>query len=112
MIKLILLILFYILFPVVLIRLTAKYSMLNKIGAIVLAYMIGILIGNIGILPKGSDGFHQALNGRSYIPKSELVELSASGTITEKDLYANKIAALQDAVLTVIIPLSIPLVLS
>lgn len=111
MIKLILLILFYILFPVVLIRLTAKYSMLNKIGAIVLAYMIGILIGNIGILPKGSDGFHQALNGRSYIPKSELVELSASGTITEKDLYANKIAALQDAVLTVIIPLSIPLLL-
>jgi uncharacterized membrane protein len=111
MIKLVVLVLFYILFPVILIRITAKYSLLKKIGAIVIAYMIGILIGNIGILPKGSDGFHQALNGRSYIPKSEVVEMMANGTLTDMDLDANRVAAIQDAVLTIIIPLSIPLLL-
>lgn len=95
----------------VLIRITAKSSLLKKIGTIVLAYAIGILIGNIGILPKGSDSFREALHGRSYIPKSEIGELIAMGNLSGRDLQANNVAAVQDAVLTIIIPLAIPLLL-
>ncbi len=111
MLKLILLILFYVLFPAVLIWLTAKSSIIKKIGTIVLAYAIGILIGNIGILPKGSDSFREALHGRSFMPKAEIGELVTMGTLSERDFQANTIAAIQDSVLTVIVPLAIPLLL-
>jgi uncharacterized membrane protein len=111
MLKMILLILFYILFPVVLIWLTAKSSIIKKIGTIVLAYAIGILIGNVGFLPKGSDSFREALNGRSFIPKAEIGELVSTGSLSERDFQANSIAAIQDSVLTVIVPLAIPLLL-
>jgi len=111
MLKLIILILFYVLFPMVLIWLTGKSSVLKKIGTIVLAYTIGIIIGNVGILPKGSDSFRETLGGRSFIPKSEIGELVANGVLSERDFNANSIAAVQDAVLTVIIPLAIPLLL-
>lgn len=111
MLKLIILILFYVLFPMVLIWLTGKSSVLKKIGTIVLAYAIGIIIGNVGILPKGSDSFREALSGRAFIPKSEIGELVATGALSERDFNANSIAAVQDAVLTVIIPLAIPLLL-
>lgn len=111
MIKLILLILFYILFPIVLIWLTAKSSVIKKVGTIVLAYAIGIIIGNVGILPKGSDTFRDALHGRSFIPKSEIGELVTTGALSERDFQANTIAAIQDSVLTIIVPLAIPLLL-
>lgn len=48
----ILLILFYIVVPVVILFLCRKIPFLNKIGAVVVAYIIGLILGNIGILPK------------------------------------------------------------
>lgn len=47
----ILLILFYLLFPVVAIHLARKYSICNRLGAVVICYIAGIIIGNIGVLP-------------------------------------------------------------
>jgi len=111
MASLIILIIFYVTFPLVLIWLTRKSSVCKKIGAIVLAYAMGILLGNIGILPKGSEAFREALQGRAFIPKTEIGELVASGMLGEKDIHANSISAIQDSVLTVIIPLAIPLLL-
>lgn len=46
-------IIFYFLFPAVAIYLSGKYSVFNKLGAVVLCYIAGILIGNIGVLPAG-----------------------------------------------------------
>lgn len=111
MLSLIILIIFYLTFPVVLIWLTKKSSVLKKLGAIVLAYALGIILGNIGLLPKGGEAYREALHGRAFIPKTELVEMVSDGTITSRDQAANHIAAIQDNVLTVIIPLSIPLLL-
>jgi uncharacterized membrane protein len=111
MVKLALLIMFYVLFPMVLIWVTGKSSLLKKVGTIVLAYAIGILIGNIGLLPKGSESFRDALHGRSYIPKAEIGELVSMGALSERDFQANNVAAVQDAVLTIIVPLAIPLLL-
>ena len=48
----ILLVLFYFLFPVIIIYMTQKVKFLNKLGAVVLAYFFGLLLGNVGILPR------------------------------------------------------------
>lgn len=50
-IPLITLIAFYLLFPVLAIYLAGKYSICNKLGAVVICYIAGIMIGNIGVLP-------------------------------------------------------------
>ena len=88
MMNLIILILFYVLFPVFLIWLTIKFSICKKIGAIVMAYAIGIIIANVGILPRGSAEFREETVGkdRGFIPKKEIAELVASGTLTNRDL--------------------------
>ncbi len=51
---LILLTLFYLFFPALLLYLCNKYKILDQIGAVVLAYFFGLIIGNSGILPEGS----------------------------------------------------------
>jgi len=51
---------FYILFPSLILLLCIKLPVMNKIGAVLLCYLSGIVIGNIGILPEsftGSLGF-------------------------------------------------------
>lgn len=113
MLNLIILVLFYITFPILLIWLTMKYPLVKKIGAIVLAYAVGIIIANTGILPRGSDAFRDATIGqnRSYIPKSEAVEMVAAGTLSERDLKVNSVAAVQDGAQTALVPLAIPLIL-
>ena len=52
---LILLALFYLFFPVVILYLCHKFPAVNKIGAVLLAYGFGLILGNIGILPEGSN---------------------------------------------------------
>jgi len=53
--ELILLLGFYLLFSVLIIYLCQRFPFINKIGAIAIAYVIGIIIGNIGIIPEGVD---------------------------------------------------------
>jgi uncharacterized membrane protein len=110
---LILLIVFYVTFPAVLIWLTKKYSICKKIGAIVMAYALGIIIANIGLFPKPSDGFREATvpKDRGYIPKTEILEMVAAGTLPESDLKANNVATIQDWAKNSVIPLAFPLLL-
>jgi uncharacterized membrane protein len=49
----VLLALFYFLFPVLVIFLDKKITLVNRIGAVVICYGVGLLTGNIGILPDG-----------------------------------------------------------
>jgi len=49
-----LLVLIYILTPALVIWLCSKFSFLDKIGPILLLYLIGIVIGNSGLLPDSS----------------------------------------------------------
>jgi len=48
-----LLIIFYLLFPVVAIWLAGRYALFNKLGAVVICYIAGIILGNIGMMPAG-----------------------------------------------------------
>jgi len=43
---------FYLFTPAIVLILTYKYEMLSKLGAIVITYGIGLLIGNISVLPS------------------------------------------------------------
>jgi uncharacterized membrane protein len=45
------LVLFFLLSPLLILRLCHQYSLLSKIGAVVIAYVIGFVIGNLGLLP-------------------------------------------------------------
>ena len=113
MTSLILLALFCLLFPIVLIWLTKKYAILEKLGAIVLAYATGIIIANAGIMPRGSDAYREATIGqdRPYIPKAEAVEMVAAGTLKNSDLRYNSIVMVQDSMQSALVLLAIPLIL-
>jgi uncharacterized membrane protein len=111
MIKLVLLVIFYVTFPLIIIYMCRKWSFFRKLGTIVLAYFFGLLIGNVGLLPTGSEDYRFALQGRSAIPKAEVEELLTIGELNESDVYVNQMAGIQDMVLTLIVPLAIPLLL-
>jgi uncharacterized membrane protein len=49
------LVLFFLLFPALVIYLCQRYPLFDKIGAVVICYIVGALIGNVGILPAGFD---------------------------------------------------------
>jgi hypothetical protein len=49
-------ILFFFLFPCLIIYLCEKSKLLDRIGPVVLCYIFGLLIGNTGILPEGFAG--------------------------------------------------------
>lgn len=53
--------LFYFLLPVLVIYLDKKFSIVNKIGLVVICYGMGLLIGNIGILPDEVFDFQKNL---------------------------------------------------
>ena len=107
----IILVLFYILFPILLIYWTQKSTFINKVGAVVLAYGFGLLIGNIGIFPATSDVYHGLLEGKAALPSAKAEDLFSQGIITSSDLYSNQISSIQDMLLTFTIPLAIPLLL-
>src|SRR5512135_2297039 len=111
--NLIILILLYITLPVILIWLSTKYAFFKKVGAVVLAYALGIIIANIGILPKVSDSFlkETVAKDRPYVPKKEAAELYSNGTFTQKDVSANNVATIQDSVQSALIPLALSLIL-
>lgn len=111
MIKIIILVLFYFLFPFVIIYMCKKWSVLKKLGSIVLAYLFGLIFGSTGILPQGSDAYHLALQGRTAIPTAEMQALIDAGTIRQNDNYVNSIASVQDMLVSIIVPLSFPLLL-
>src|SRR5450759_4895505 len=111
MIKIILLVLFYFTFPLIIIYMCKRWSVLKKFGSIVLAYGFGLILGSIGILPQGSDAYRLALQGRAALQKPEMETLLGSGTIRQGDSYVNSIATAQDMLISVIVPLAFPLLL-
>ena len=111
MIKIVLLVIFYFAFPLFIIYLCKRWSFLQKLSSIVLAYGIGLLIGTSGILPQGSDGYKLALQGKTALPKAEVEALISQGKATEDDLFANQIASVQDIIPSIVVPLAFPLLL-
>ncbi len=57
----VILIFFFIIAPVVIIYLESKFSLIKKVGAVLISYAIGLILGNIGILPEGADKYQNLL---------------------------------------------------
>lgn len=55
------LILFFVLTPVMIIFLEKKYSIVRKFGAVLICYGLGLIIGNLGILPEGTEKYQNLL---------------------------------------------------
>ena len=110
MIKLIILTVFYLIFPILIILMCKKWPILKKLGSIVLAYGIGLLIGTIGILPKGSDSYRSALHAKPAMPKTEIEMMISQGTAEESDYFVNQIGTIQDNLKNLVV-LALPLML-
>ena len=52
--QIILMIAFFLLAPVLVIFFEGKYSAVKKVGAVLICYVLGVIVGNIGILPEGA----------------------------------------------------------
>jgi len=50
----VLLILFYLFFPAVIIYFSEKFTIIEKIGTVVIAYVFGLILGNSGIISEDS----------------------------------------------------------
>jgi uncharacterized membrane protein len=113
MAKLILLVLFFLTFPLAIIYLCKKWNFLQKLGTIVLAYGFGLLIGTMGIFPNGSDGYRLALaeTGDPALKKPVLEALISEGKALPEDIMVNKIAGIRDNVYTAALLLAFPLLL-
>jgi uncharacterized membrane protein len=111
MIKMILLVLFYLLFPLVIISLCKKWSLLRKFGTIVMAYLFGLIIGTAGIFPEGSDGYRLELQNEPYLEKPVLETLITEGKAVSGDIMVNNINELQDTLYSFALLLAFPLLL-
>ncbi len=111
MVEIVLLLILYFTFPLVIIYMCRRWSMLRKLGSIALAYAFGLILGASGILPKGSDNYYFALQEKISLPKAEIDSLIASGTISNDDVFVNSIRNVQDMLTSLAIPLAFPLIL-
>ncbi len=62
MLSTILWVIFYLACPALVLWLCSKNKFLDSLGAIVVCYVIGLIIGNIGILPENITGVQETLN--------------------------------------------------
>src|SRR6056297_2575583 len=63
----ILLLLFYLAFPVLLLYLGTRFTLINKIGVVVLCYVGGLILGNINVIPESMDAMLGDLMGVSIL---------------------------------------------
>jgi uncharacterized membrane protein len=107
----VLLVLFYLLFPLVIIFLCKKWSLLRKFGTIVMAYLFGLIIGTAGIFPEGSEGYRLELQNEPYLEKPVLEALIEEGKAVSGDIMVNNINELQDTLYSFALLLAFPLLL-
>src|SRR5690606_11178408 len=110
-ITLVALVLFYLIVPLLLIYICKISPFLKRIGAIVLAYAIGLIAGNTGIIPSPGVKFRGFLKVDSSLSSEAITQLIQSGQLQQTDFIINQVLALQNLIMTIAIPLAIPLLL-
>lgn len=56
------LIVLFIFTPIIIIYLEGRYSILKKVGAVLMCYGVGLVIGNMGILPEGAEKYQNLIS--------------------------------------------------
>lgn len=72
----VLIIAFYFLFPAYLLFYSTRFSIINKIGVVVICYAGGLIIGNLNIIPKSISGLQSDLMGVTILLGIPLVLFS------------------------------------
>jgi uncharacterized membrane protein len=108
---LILLIAFYVLAPIFILYLCFKYPSVNKIGPVILAYIFGLILGNIGILPSMDNFLNDYLVTNPKVTNQEVEDMLNRSMISENDLLGFQIYKLRDLLTSITILLAIPLML-
>ncbi len=101
----------YLILSVIILYFTEKYGVLNKIGPVIIAYIIGIIIGHSGLIPNMSEYLSHLIRSNSEITDDYIASLYNSGKITYLDTIAYKIYKFQDLLLSVLILLALPFLL-
>ncbi len=107
----ILLAIFYVMMPALILYICFKYPIFNKLGPVIIAYIIGVLLGNSGILPSLGTYLNEFLITYPNASAKEVKELLQDGLILEKNLFAFQIYQLKDTLMSISILLAIPLML-
>ncbi len=111
MYRIYILIVIYLFTPALIIYLTEKNSIANRIGTIIIAYLLGLVLGHTGLIPSPSDFFYELFDTNKKVTLIQLDHLQNQGLIMYKDILYYKIRNLQDLIMTITIPLAIPLLL-
>jgi len=111
MLLIISLIAFYLISPLFIIYLCKISSLLKKVGAVVLAYIIGLIAGNTGLIPTPGSDLRDALKTAPYLASESISQLIKAGELTSHDYIVNQVLTIQDIIITLVIPLAIPLLL-
>ncbi|MFC2114411.1 DUF819 family protein, partial [Bacteroidota bacterium] len=107
-----LLVLFYVITPLIINYFCYKYSSLQKIGAILIAYIIGLVLGNIGLFPEVSKQMLHLITNKDIQLNSSLInQLFSTGQLTADDVFYFKVYKLQDLLTTIAIVIALPLLL-
>lgn len=105
------LIIFYVLTPLVILHLCHKFPFVNKLGAVIIAYLLGLALGNIGLLPGLGVDLNNYLLNNPKATSAEIELLLAQGDISANQLLAFRIYKLRDLLMSITILLAIPLML-
>jgi uncharacterized membrane protein len=106
-----LLVLIFIFLPVVIIYLTEKNDILGKIGAVIIAYIIGIIIGHCGLFDHPSNALSLLIQSKPDLSVKHIKELCAEGMVAQGDVMAYNVYKLQDILTSITILLALPLLL-
>lgn len=106
-----LLALFYVLTPMLILFLTHRYATAHRIGAVIIAYAIGLVLGNIGLIPSPGATLNEIMLTQPKINMEEVQALHLAGELTSKDVLAFRVYKLRDLLMTITILLAIPLML-
>ncbi len=128
------LLIFYLTIPVLINYMVFKNSFFRRLGAIVIAYGIGLLLGNIGLFPKPDKAMVELVNHKEAVLTDDLIstlypdhpswtaddikvnkklveDLHERGMLTDDDVKYFNIYKLQDTLTGVAIVLAFPLLL-
>ncbi len=95
----IILLLFYLIFPAAIVWLCNRVALLGKIGPIFLLYAVGIVVGNCGLLPEGSFALQDAITSAA-IPIA--IPLMLFSTTLKRSLIRTTLLATASGVLAVV----------
>jgi uncharacterized membrane protein len=108
---LIILAIFYVFTPLLILHLCHRFPFVNKLGAVIIAYLVGLIIGNIGLLPGMGTYLNEYLTINPKATSEDVEALLAGGLIGERELLAFNIYKLRDMLMSITILLAIPLML-